>query len=76
MASASTTGDSGKQFPIDDTISNPTIDNDFYIYRLETCIAGGTGCRPPNLRRKDRHYFLFADDFESGNTDAWSTTVP
>jgi len=77
MASASTTGTSGKQFPIDYAISNPTIDNGSYIYRLQTCLAGGSSS---SLRiyavRIETISLIFADGFDSGNTDAWSMTVP
>ena len=74
MASATTTGSSGKQFPVDDTILNPTINNN-YIYRLQTCIAGtGTDLRIYAVRIDT--ILIFADDFESGNTNAWSTTAP
>lgn len=76
MASATTTGSSGKQFPVDDTILNPTIDNSFYIYRLQTCIGGDTGTDLRIYAVRIDTILIFADDFESGNTNAWSTTAP
>jgi hypothetical protein len=76
MATASTTGTSGKQFPVEDTISNPTINNGSYIYRLQTCLAGGTGADLRIYAVRIETTFIFADGFESGNTGAWSATVP
>ncbi len=76
MATVSTTGSSGMQFPVDDTVSNPTIDNDFYIYRLETCLAGDASSTLRIYAVSIETTFLFVDDFESGDTTAWSNTVP
>lgn len=75
MATASTSGTSGKQFPVDDTISNPTINNGSYIYRLQTCLDGGTGADLRIYAVRIETTFIFADGFESGTTDAWSAAV-
>ena len=75
MAEAGTSGASGLQLPLDETISFPIIDNSTYSYHLGACLAGGVGASLRLYAVKIEHSTLiFADGFESGDTAAWSTS--
>lgn len=74
MGSVSTGGASGMQNPVDDSIALPVIDNRFYNYRLQTCLAGDAGSALL-ISAVTLYSSFFRDGFESGDTLGWSSTV-
>ena len=75
MGSAWTSGSSGMQNLVDDSIQFPVIDNRNYNYRLQTCIDGSAGTSL-RIYAVTLLSSFFNDGFESGDTSAWSSTFP